>query len=269
MDGTGHNALEDMDFALFKRNVLAAYGLNLEAYKRQQMERRLRANMDRCGARTFREYYKMMQKDPSLSEEFLDRVTINVSELFRNPDQFEVLRTRVLPELLARRKNVHVWSAGCSCGAESYTIAVLLSELSDKGGHTVLATDIDDKMLARARSGIFQDQEVRNVTKQRLVKYFQRVPSGYEARPVLKNMVTFRKHDLLKDDFRTGLDLILCRNVVIYFTDEAKSVLYKRFYESLRPGGFLFVGGTERIADYANIGFELAFPFFYRKSEMQ
>lgn len=254
-----------MDFTIFKRKVKATYGLDLDAYKRAQMERRLRANMEKCGAGTFQQYYTLMQRSKALADEFLDRVTINVSELFRNPDQFEVLRTRILPELLRERKALTVWSAGCSYGAEAYTLSVLLNELAPSQRHSILATDIDDRMLARAQAGVFQEQEVRGVSRARLVRYFDKVPEGFAAKEILKTPISFQKHNLLESRFRTGFDLIACRNVVIYFTDDAKSVLYRRFRDSLRPGGYLFVGGTERISDYIEIGFESRVPFFYKK----
>ncbi|MEN6581470.1 MAG: protein-glutamate O-methyltransferase CheR [Armatimonadota bacterium] len=260
------NHLAEIDFDTFKRKVKLTYNLDLDAYKRPQMERRLRANMERCGAQTFQQYYSMMQTDNTLRDEFLDRVTINVSELFRNPDQFETLRTKILPELIkGAQSGLSVWSAGCSYGAEPYSLAVLLDEAAPGVHHNIHATDIDDKMLARAQNGVFQTQEMRNVSSPRLVKYFEPVSGGYMASNVLKKMITFRKHNMLNDAFRTGYDLILCRNVVIYFTDETKSALYQRFFKSLRPGGCLFVGGTERIADSNEIGYENQIPFFYRK----
>jgi chemotaxis protein methyltransferase CheR len=257
--------LAEIDFVTFKRKVKAAYNLDLDAYKRPQMERRLRANMDKCGARTFVQYYTFMQKDQALLDEFLDRVTINVSELFRNPDQFEKLGQIILPDLLKNSRSLSVWSAGCSYGAEPYTLAILLNEMAPLGMHTVTATDIDDKMLARARAGVFQEPEVRCVTRERLRKYFNDTPDGYAAKDVLKKMMRFQKHNLLEDRFKTGYDLICCRNVVIYFTEETKTALYTRFFASLKPGGYLFVGGTERVADFKQIGYENTMPFFYRR----
>lgn len=259
--------LDNLDFEAFKRKVRAAHGIDLNAYKRQQMERRLRANMSRCGAANFQQYYSAMQKDEALLNEFLDRITINVSELFRNPEQFETLRTKVLPQLLARNKDLSVWSAGCSYGAEPYTLAVLLDELAPEGRHRILATDIDDRMLKRAREGVFQEAEMRSVSRPRLFRYFNRTTDGYAAKDLLKQKITFRKHNLLEDRFESGFHLILCRNVVIYFTDETKSALYERFCKSLQPGGWLFIGGTERIADHARLGFENHMPFFYNKPQ--
>lgn len=260
-------ALADLDFNSFKRKVKASWGLDLDAYKRAQMERRLRATMESCGARSFQHYYSLLKTSKSLLDEFLDRVTINVSEFFRNPEHFEVLRLRVLPKLLERSAGLRVWSAGCSCGAEAYTVAILLHELAPGGGHRVLATDIDDRMLARARQGVYQDHELRSATGARLSKYFDRTSDGYRVTDEPRRLVRFKKHDLLREPFEAGFDLVLCRNVVIYFTDEAKAGLYGRFYQSLRPGGFLFVGGTERVAGFSDIGYESSYPFFYRKPE--
>lgn len=258
----------EVDFSNFKRKVKFAYGLDLDAYKRPQMERRLRANMDRCGADTFQQYYSLMEKNKTLADEFLDRVTINVSELFRNPDQFEVLRTKVIPELLNKKPGgLSVWSAGCSYGAEAYTLATILDETAPAGRHSILATDIDDRMLVRGKNGVFQESEMRNVTSSRITKYFDKSDAGYTAKASLKKIIKFEKNDLLEGRFKTGFDLIVCRNVVIYFTDETKSTLYNRFVNSLRPGGYLFVGGTERIAEYSDIGLENSYPFFYRKLE--
>ncbi|MFQ3549956.1 MAG: protein-glutamate O-methyltransferase CheR [Armatimonadota bacterium] len=265
MELSNSDRTSDNDFNIFKKKVKASFGLDLEAYKRPQMERRLRANMEKVGVDSFAKYFLLLEKDEKLLNDFFDRVTINVTELFRNPEQFEVLRTKVLPELLASNKNLNIWSAGCSLGAEAYTLAILAKEASPSGKHSILATDIDDRMLARARAGIFSDLEMKNVSKARQFKFFKTVENGFEATNEIKSIITFRKHDLLKDRFSAGYDLIVCRNVVIYFTDETKYDLYRKFFNSLRPGGYLFVGGTERITDYSDIGFENSFPFFYRK----
>lgn len=260
-----HSQPADQEFGDFKRKIKAAYGLDLESYKRQQMERRLRANMEKCGAGSFGQYFSLLRGDTKLRDEFLDRLTINVSELFRNPDQFDTLRSSLLPELLRAKSSLSVWSAGCSHGAEPYTLAMLLHELAPNAGHTILATDIDDRMLARAKAGVFQESEMRAVSSQRVARYFSSGSEGYAAGDKLKKWLIFRKHDLLGAGFPNGFDLILCRNVVIYFTDEAKSELYRRFHGALSPGGYLFVGGTERIRDATRIGFENPMPFFYRK----
>jgi len=260
-------ALDNLDFETFKHKVRLAYGMDLDGCKRQQMERRLRSAMMRCGASTFLQYYNVLQSDSALLEEFMDRVTTNMSELFRNPEQFETLGTKILPDLLTRNPNLSIWSAGCCHGAEAYALAILIEELLPPGDHRILATDIDDNMLARAESGVFHEQEMRNVSKSRIAKYFDRHPDGYVAKSALRRWITCRKHNLIEDPFETGFDLILCRNVVVFFTEEAKSALYDRFFQSLCPQGYLFVGGSERITDYAAKGFANPLPFFYNKAQ--
>ena len=106
---------------------------------------------------------------------------------------------------------------------------------------------------------------MRNVSRPRVLKYFEKSSDGCSAKSILRDRIVCKKHNLLEEEFGRGFDLILCRNVVIYFTEEAKAGLYARFLEALRPGGYLFVGGTERISKYAAIGFENDLPFFYRR----
>lgn len=268
MEQTGYQDFGEQDFSFFKRKVKLSYGIDLDAYKRQQMERRIKANIDKCGAQSFTQYLALMQKDRKLLDEFIDRVTINVTEAFRNPDQFNVLVNRVMPDLLDRFPNMNIWSAGCSCGAETYTLAIIMDELAPNGRHNIIGTDIDDRMLARAERGIYYPHEVKAVSQERLRKYFDQLPDGnYQVKPVLKKNTRFRKQDMLRDRFGSDYSLILCRNVVIYFTDETKDRLYRRFYDSLADGGYLFVGGTERISEYKDMGFESRIPFFYRKPE--
>lgn len=260
-----HAQVSEIDFSYFKRKVKLSYKIDLDAYKRLQMERRIRANMAKYNAESFIHYYAMMQKNPAIRDEFLDRITINVSELFRNPEQFRVLQDKVVPELLNNKYSLRIWSAGCSYGAEPYTLAIILAEAMATVNTTIYASDLDGRMIARANQGEFQAHELKCVNASRLDKYFNKINGGYKAKSYLTKMIEFQKHDLLNDTYRKGFDLILCRNVVIYFTDEARNRMYKKFFESLNPGGFLFVGGTERISNHQEIGFETSYPFFYRK----
>lgn len=253
------------DYQIFKRKVRAKTGLDLDAYKQTQMERRLRSFMDRAGAQNFQQYYSMLEMNERLLREFMDRVTINVSEMFRNPEQFDLLEQKVIPELLKHSRSLRVWSAGCSYGQEPHSLAICLEEAAAMRGHKIIATDIDDRALAQAKAGSFSELDVRNLSQKRRDRWFSPVGERFQADPRLTRMIEFRKLDLLKDVFPATVDLILCRNVVIYFTDEAKDQLYRRFFTSLKPGGYLFVGGTERINGYQQIGFENPYPFFYRK----
>ncbi|HEX2948518.1 MAG TPA: protein-glutamate O-methyltransferase CheR [Armatimonadota bacterium] len=255
----------DADYEGFCRAVRTHTGLDLAAYKRNQMERRLRAMADRVGADSLLSYWKMICKDQKAVDQFLDRVTINVSELFRNPEKFEELRTIVLPALLREKKELAIWSAGCSYGAEAYSLRILLQQLSPRVNHRILATDIDTRILARAREGIFSEDDMRNIAPPLRHQFFTTTEGGYRVSAQLRQGVEFRHHDLLRDKFPEKMDLILCRNVVIYFADEAKRRLFEGFYQALRPGGYLLVGSTERIFGAQEIGFRTPRPFFYQK----
>jgi chemotaxis protein methyltransferase CheR len=253
------------DYDLFKQKILRRTGLDLESYKQAQMERRLRSFMERAGAQSFIQYYRMLELDEGLMQQFMDRVTINVSELFRNPEQFHILKTKIIPDLVSRSRALKIWSAGCSYGQEAYSIAICLEEVTSSRGHTILATDIDAKALDHAQKGAFTSLDAKNLDGIMKDRWFSKEGDQLVVNKQIRGQIEFRRLDLLKDSFPGNLDLVVCRNVVIYFTEDAKSRLYKRFFDSLKPGGYLFVGGTERVNGYAQIGYSNPLPFFYQK----
>lgn len=274
-EGRGSQSTETPDFSRFKQAILRKTGIDLNLYKQQQMHRRLYNMVERAGLQNFDEYMALIERDEEEFFAFLDRMTINVSELFRNPEKWEEVARVILPELLKTRGNLKVWSAGCSYGAEPYTLLLLLLERAKQGRHTLHATDIDKKILAKAQEGLFTEADVKNVPPKLLGEYFHALslPQNrqnpiipkYQIKPEMRAKIAFRQHNLLADRFESDYDLICCRNVVIYFTDEAKDRLYEQFVKSLRVGGYLLVGGTERIVGYQNIGLDNPMPFFYRR----
>lgn len=257
------------DFEQFKQLLKRRTGLDLDQYKFEQTYRRIYTMMERGGFRKFTDYFHHLAADEARLRQFIDRLAINVSELFRNPEQFEILRTQVLPELLRRNLALKCWSAGSSYGAEAYSIAILLHELAPHRSHQILGTDIDADVLSRARRGVFAESDMRYVPAEFKSKYFRAITENgrtiYEADAALKRYLRFEHHNLLSDPYPSGFDLIACRNVVIYFSDEAKDRVFRAFYDALKPGGYLFLGNTERIFNYAQIGFENPSAFFYRK----
>jgi len=259
----------DQDIEVLARTIRRLTGIEIGYYKPNQLQRRLGNMMGRAGARTFAEYARVLETDPDALAYFVDKFTINVSELFRNPEKFEQLRDHFLAPMLRRFGRLSIWSAGCSIGAEIYSVVMLMDQLDPRGTHRYLATDIDAAVLERARKGQYCDQDVRNVAPALMSRYFTREGSTWQVCDAIRSRVQFRRHDLLQDRFESGFHLILCRNVVIYFNDDAKSVLYRRFYEALVPGGALFVGGTERIPDAREIGFQTTMPFFYVRPDGQ
>lgn len=255
----------DQDFEVFKRKLHRLVGIDLNHYKEAQMKRRIGSFMVQAGAERFLLFYNLLEKDPQLKKKFVDYLTINVSELFRDAPLFAELKNLVLPQLLKRSPRLSVWSAGCSIGAEAYTMAIMLNELTPDARHRIFGTDLDEEIVKRAHQGVYSRDEVRQVAPEILGKYFTLNDGKYYVQDEIKRRVTFSRHNLLTDRFESGLDLILCRNVVIYFTNEAKEMLYKKFYDALKPGGVLFVGGTETILNYQSIGFKLTRTFFYEK----
>mgnify|MGYP000977597765 CR=1 FL=1 len=257
--------INEQEWEFFKQKFFAKSAINLNDYKPAQMQRRINNFMARHGAQNYITFLKMLDTNPQLYREFMDFITINVTEFFRTPEKFNELETRVLPDLLKTTPRLNIWSAGCSIGAEPYSIAMILKELTPGIRHRILATDIDEAILARAKQGVYTENEIKNIMPVRRSKYFYKVGEHYYLADEIKNSVEFKRHNLLADAFESGFDLILCRNVVIYFTEAAKEALYRRFFASLKPGGVLFVGGTEAILNFRDIGFVHYLPFFYRK----
>lgn len=256
------------DYTRFCAGVKTLVGIDLIQYKPGQMERRLRSFAARAGLTDLDAYLALLRRDPRATAAFLDHMTINVSELFRNPERFEDLERIHIPELLASAagRGLRVWSAACSYGAEPYSLAILLREAAPRAVHDVVGTDIDRTILARAREGRFGEPDMKNVSRARRATWFTDTGSGdSRASGPLRAMVRFSRLDLLGDPYPRSRDLIVCRNVVIYLNEDAKERIYDRFYEALRPGGILFVGSTERVNEHARMGWERPGNFFYRR----
>lgn len=230
------------------------------------MKRRLTSLRDKRGYRDFNTYFTALLEDDQLLAEFLDKMTINVSEFFRNSSRWQVLENKVLPLLLSGKKRIKIWSAACSTGDEPYTLAMLLSQYTDLNQVEILATDIDDRILARAKEGIYTERALKEVPSQLKKKFFTYTDHLYYIDEALKKTITFKKHNLLSDPFPTDFDLIVCRNVLIYFTEEAKTNLYPKFSHALKGNGVFFVGSTEQIFNPEKFNFKVLDTFFYQKN---
>lgn len=255
-----------MDLEYFEEWVLKDFGINLKAYKQNQLQRRILSLMSRVGVNSVEEYINLLKKDKDQRIKFLDFITINVSEFFRNPEIFDELEKKIKIELLNNISgSLKVWSAACSIGAEPYSLSIIMDEISPNKKHKIIATDLDMTILQRAKEGIYAQAEIKNVKRERLEKYFTKEGEKYKIKSSIKNVVTFKKHDLILDNYEKDFDLIVCRNVVIYFNQDIKDNIYKKFSESLKKGGLLFVGATESIYNYKDYGFEKVSTFIYRK----
>jgi len=253
-----------MDLIYFQQWVLKEYKIDLSAYKSNQLHRRILSLMSRMEVNSVEEYIKLLKKDPAQKQKFLDFITINVTEFFRNPEIFDELSKKVKSEL-SYNSGLKIWSAACSIGAEPYSLAMIMDNLNSKANHKIIATDIDSTILQKAKNGEYVYSEVKNVPKQFLDKYFVVTGDKYCIDPRIKKIVEFKKHDLILDNFESNFDLVVCRNVVIYFNQDVKDKIYKKIATSLKKGGLLFVGATESIYNYKEYGFEKTSTFIYKK----
>lgn len=255
---------EELDYQQFQRDIRVRSGIELEDYKPEQMERRLRGLLARAGVSGYAAYLRLLDSDTDRLRQLRDFVTINVSEFFRAPDRFAALRDVVLPRLLAARPRLRVWSAGCSYGAEAYSLALLLEELTPGLRHDIVATDVDESVLARARAASdFSARDVRHVRSPE--RYFELRGERWALDAELRSRVAFRPHDVLTDEFESGFDLIVCRNVMIYFTPKANQRVAGKLYEAVRPGGYLFAGSSEALAQLCEAGFKQELVALYRR----
>ncbi len=255
-----------MEFEEFIKRIGDFTGIDLTKYKRPQMQRRITSLMSMEGYPGYREYLRDLKRDSVLLERFLNHLTINVSEFYRNPSQWDVLVERILPEIIRVNPRPVFWSAGCATGEEPYTLAMVMREYFPGVSPRILATDIDDSVLSRAKEGLYRRRVLINVPPTQLKKFFNYIKEDhYQISDDIKKMVEFRHHDLFRDVYPAFCDLILCRNVMIYFTEEAKSALYRMLRDALRPGGVLFTGSTEQIFQASRLGLEAVASFFYKR----
>ncbi|MBE3579516.1 MAG: protein-glutamate O-methyltransferase CheR [Caldanaerobacter subterraneus] len=253
----------------FAKKVYKLTGIDLSLYKEKQMKRRLESLIANKKFKSYDEYYNALLTDKVLYDEFLDYITINVTEFFRNPNQWEILEKDLLPTIV--KKGFRVWSAACSTGEEPYSVAMLLTKFIDLKDVTIIATDIDTRALEKAKKGIYSVDAVSKIPYPEYVKkFFKKIDEKYyQISEEIRRAVRFEKHDLLKDEYPKNIDLLICRNVLIYFNDIAKDKVYRKFYESLNEDGIFFVGSTEQIILPYRYNFEPVRTFFYKKISFQ
>ena len=262
---TPPTALATDDYTDLCAGVRAITGIDLLQYKREQMERRIRSFAGARGVDDLREYVVRLREDATEVDAFLDRVTINVSQLWRNPEQWASLAAAVLPALAAEGP-VRAWSAGCSYGAEAHTLAAVCLDAIPGTTVRITGTDIDARMVERARAGRFSLDDGRDAPADALRRHFDETGGELQAKDAVRRLCTFEQGDLLRvQPPASSYDLVLCRNTVIYFTPDVRDALHARLAHSLRPGGRLIVGATERVADPSAMGLVPEAPFIYRR----
>lgn len=251
----------------FKKDIFALTKIDLNAYKEKQMRRRIDTLITKNSMSSYKDYVALIKKDAEKFEQFVNFLTINVSEFYRNPDQWEILDKEVFPTLIQKfGKNLKIWSAACSTGDEPYSLVMALSKHIPVNQIKIIATDIDKQVLDKARLGLYNEKSIASVPEEFKRKYFTKIGSSYQISDEIKRQVEFKEHNLLKDPYPNGCHLIVCRNVLIYFTEEAKEDIYKKFNASLNKEGILFIGSTEQIMNYRELNYQRRQSFFFEKA---
>lgn len=253
-------------YELFKDKVFQLTKINLNAYKERQMKRRIDSLITKNGFSSYISYVELLKKDKAKLDEFVNYLTINVSEFYRNPEQWILLEKDIMPEVLQKNPSPKIWSAACSTGDEPYSLVMLLTKFMPLNKIHILATDIDKQVIDKARLGLYNIKSLKGLPPEFLKRFFRQInPTTFQISDEVKRCVEFKEHDLLKDTYPSNYDLIVCRNVLIYFTEEAKDTIYKKFNGALRKDGILFVGSTEQIIQPQVLGFKTCKSFFYKK----
>lgn len=257
------NTYEDL-----KRDVYALTKIDLNCYKERQMKRRIDALIDKHKIKGYDNYVRELKNNKEVFDEFVNYLTINVSEFYRNPEQWKLLENKVLPYLFKERgKDLRIWSAACSTGDEPYSLVMLLSRFMPMNKIRIYATDLDLQVMDKAKMGIYNEKSLKGLPKEFLNKFFTKINDrSMQISGDVKKCVEFRQHNLLRDEYPREFDLIVCRNVLIYFTEEAKEEIYRKFNKSLKKNGILFVGSTEQIVQPQSLGFNNYDAFFYQKA---
>jgi chemotaxis protein methyltransferase CheR len=254
------------DYIQFKEAFYQETGLNLDSYKDKQMERRIRQLMQRQDKLNFRIFYEYLAETPSAMEYFFNYLTINTSEFYRDEKVYARLKEEIFPELLSNHSGIlTIWSAGCSIGAEPYTVAIIFDELRALHRIRIIGTDMDDKALLAAKNGSYKKKYLDKIPPETIDNYFRIEEEDYCLKPEICSAVTFRRHNLLVDDPVSACSMILCRNVFIYFKAETQNFLLERFSSELKPGGFLVIGSAEYISHPEKYGLKKRHNTIYQK----
>lgn len=257
-----------MDYEQFILEFEALTGIKLNLYKEKQMHRRISTLIERKGLWGYEEFLNLLKRDSGELENFKRYITINVTEFFRTPQDWKRFEEEVLPELIEKNSGkIKVWSCACATGEEPYSLAISLAEKVGTDRFEILATDLNTEVLQKAQTGLFKEISMKTVPADIRKKYFTETENGSLINENIKKTVEFRYFDLLRDEYPMSFDLIVCRNVLIYFTDKAKEKMYRTFLECLDLGGYLFTGNTEQIVYFKKFGYRKISNFLYQKTQ--
>lgn len=245
--------LSDDAFEKFRDLIYNESGIHFSSSNRTILESRLKERMRGSPLSDLMDYYRTLTTDAEEFKALLDSVTTNLTRFFRNTAHFETFEYFVIPGLIRSKRErgerrIRIWSAGCSTGEEPYTIAMVARELLPAGVELeVVASDISLKSLMVGREGFYGANRVNGVSQRYLNRHFTRTGNGYRVNDDIKKLVRFDYHNLKHDSGLRGLDVIFCRNVLIYFDEAAQKAAVERFWDAMAPRSFLFIGHSESL----------------------
>ena len=245
--------LGDADFEQYRALIYKESGITFTATNRSILESRLKERLREKTIDSVKTYFAEISKNKEELKGFLDSITTNLTRFFRNQAHFDALEKFVIPELINKIKKgagstLKIWSAGCSTGEEPYTIAMLLEEiLPPSWKYEIVASDISLKCLMTAKEGFYAENRIVGIPDKYLAKYFDKVGDGYKVHSNLQSKIRFDYHNLKNDSGQRGLDIVFCRNVIIYFDEAAQTAVINRFWDAMAAKSFLFIGHSESL----------------------
>ncbi|MBO5608114.1 MAG: protein-glutamate O-methyltransferase CheR [Treponema sp.] len=267
--------LTDSQFELFRKLIYDASGITFSDNNRSILDSRLKERLREKKLTDVEEYYRLVNADGNEFKAFLDSITTNLTRFFRNQPHFDALIKYVVPHVIENKKRngetkIRIWSAGCSTGEEPYTIAMLLKDkLPAPYSFDIMASDISLKSLLIGQQGFYPTSRVAGVPREYLDRFFTKNEKGYQVKSDLMNSVHFDYHNLRHDSGARNLDIVFCRNVLIYFDEPAQKATIDRFYKSMAQNSYLFIGHSESL-----FGMDTKFQFLktewaclYQKNE--
>jgi two-component system, chemotaxis family, CheB/CheR fusion protein len=250
----------DTDFEKLIAYIKRARGFDFSGYKRTSLGRRIRKRMQEVGIAEYADYLDLLEATPDEFEALFDTILINVTRFFRDPPIWDYLRDDVIPELLGRigeNSSLRIWSAGCASGEEPYTLAMVLAEALGEAEYLervkVFATDVDETELDEARHAVYDERRVTSVPEPMRERFFERLEDGsYMFRKELRRSVIFGRNDLTRDAPISRLDMLVCRNTLMYFNSDAQQEILRRLHLALRDDGILILGKSETLLSFTD-----------------
>jgi len=249
----------DQDLEVLLDHLKRNRGFDFTGYKRASLARRVDKRVQALGVGGYASYVDFLEVHPEEFEALFNTILINVTTFFRDEAAWECLRGKVLPDLIGRKsatEPIRVWSAGCASGQEAYSVAILLAELLGPDAYRarvkIYATDVDEEALAQARHATYPAAMLDQVPPDLIDRYFDRINANYSFRKDLRRQIIFGRHDLIQDAPISRVDLLVCRNTLMYFNAETQATILLRFHLALNDGGVLFLGRAETLLTHTS-----------------